>query len=156
MPTLSPRTWIAIALLTVLAIGFGVIKYQNHEIADLNKENGAATAAVTTAGATVAEQADSHKADDKAVADVAKKGQEVRSQVDKRVTNTHNQVQQIEKEAAAKPDTPENQEQTAEKVSEVRITAMWDAYCAAKVGAEGCPASTQPTQEKQDDQQQKG
>ncbi len=150
MPVLSPKAWIAIALLVLISIGFGIIKYQNHEIADLNKENGAAAVHVETADKAVELKDESGKVDDKHVTDLVKEDREVKQVTDKRIKDTHIKVEQIEHDAAALPATPENVAATDTAVSTTRITAMWDAFCAAKTGAEGCPV-TQPPQETQND-----
>lgn len=148
MPTLSPKAWIAIGLLVLLSVGFGIIKYQNHEIADLNKENGAAAVHVETADKAVELKDESSKVDDKHVTDFVKEDHQVKQVTDKRIKDTHIKVEQIEKAAEALPATPESVAATDTEVSKVRITALWDSYCAAKAGAADCPAP-QPTQEKQ-------
>ena len=149
MRALSLRAWIAIGALAVLIILVSVVRYQNNQIGDLNKENGAAVVHVETARETVELKEKSEKIDEVAVTNVVVKEREVKQATDKRIKDTHVKVEKIEQEEAAKPSTPESVAQTDQQVSTVRITAMWDAYCSAKKGADGCPVP-QPIQEKQD------
>ena len=149
MPVLSIRAWICIGALVVLGVLVGIVKYQNNQIGTLNKENGAAVAHVETADAAVELKDASNKVDDKHVADFVKEDKAVKQVTDKRIKDTHIKVDQIEHAAEAVPATPENVQATDTAVSTVRITAMWDAYCSAKPGADGCSVP-QPSQEKQD------
>ena len=145
MPTLSIKAWIGIALVTVALVVFGILKYQDGKIDTLNKENGSATVVIGAQAAAIEHKVEASKIDDKAVTNFVEKAQVVTEKTNTRIKVTEEKVKEVKATFDKLPDSVENVQAEKIEIRRVRITSLWDAYCSAKPGAEGCPVATPVT-----------
>ena len=150
MPTLSIKVWIGIALAVVAAVVFALLSYQDSKIDKLNQTNGANQVLVAVQTDVIEKKVESTKVDEKAVTNYVKKEEVVRKETSTRIERTEVKVDTIIRDYTIKENTAENEKAKVAEVSRVRITALWDAYCAgSKEPREGCPTSPPADEEKQ-------
>lgn len=147
MPTLSIKAWIGVALVTIGLIVFGILKYQDSKIDTLNQAVGGPAVVIEAAANTADLKDKAGKVDEQHVTNLVVKDAEVKQATTKRILDTHAKVEQISDTFDALPATPENKVEEERQTSEARITTLWDAYCAAKPAATGCPTATPPAQD---------
>lgn len=150
MFTTKLKLIIGIVLVTIAVAVFALLKYQDGKIDDLNKAGGAATVVIAAQADVLEKKVESAKVDEVAVTNYVKKEEVVRNESIRRTERTEAKVAVIEKDYATKENTVENEAAKVAEVSRVRVTSLWDAYCAgSKEPREGCPVSPSADEEKQ-------
>ena len=72
--------------------------------------------------------------------EVAKQTTDIQKKQNAVQTKVNQKIIQIEESAIGKPDTPDLEKQLDDQVAQADLDGMWETYCNAQPGINGCPA----------------
>lgn len=149
--TLQAKLIAGAVVLALIAGVYGIIKYQDGKIDDLNQQQGASKVVTEVQKDTIEKQDESAKADDKIVGENVKEANVIRREDTAHKTNTQGKIKVIEDTFEPLPPTPENKAEKERQVSEAVIISLWQQYCTTGDNVDkGCSAYIPEEKEKED------